>query len=241
MLWNVLLTVFRGGQISFPDVMMSVLASLLIIFLVLPIHECSHGLMAYALGDDTAKQQKRLTLNPLQHIDYMGAFLLLLVGFGWAKPVPINPRRFTKIKSEKAGMAITAFAGPLSNLLAALVGAFLLMLITFISAKGWLGNISYEVIKYITLFFSYFIQINVSLAIFNLIPVPPLDGSKILMAFLPNRICAKIYMYQSQISLVFFIVIMMGFRFIEEPMSYLCSQISLWILHIAGLPFGFSF
>ncbi|MGN0537118.1 MAG: site-2 protease family protein [Acutalibacteraceae bacterium] len=238
MLWNIIMTALRGGGIDFWNVIVALLASLLIIFVILPIHECAHGLTAYALGDDTAKRQGRLTLNPLSHIDYLGAFLLLLVGFGWANPVPVNPRRMTRIKNEKAGMAITALAGPLANLLVAFIGSFLWCFFVFAVNQWLLTSISYQLFYYVQIFFANFVQINIYLALFNLIPIPPLDGSKILMAFLPDRICTKIYMHQSQISLIFFIVLIMGFNFLAEPLSELCNIISNFMVNVASLPFG---
>ena len=111
---------FLQPSMTIPGVIMTILSMLMIIFLVLPLHECAHGWVASKLGDTTARFSGRLTLNPLSHIDPFGAVALLLFGFGWAKPVPINPRNF---KNPKAGMAITALAGPVSNLLAAFVGA----------------------------------------------------------------------------------------------------------------------
>ena len=112
-----LINLIRNGS-GIGSVIMYILSTLLTIFLVLPLHECAHGFVAHKLGDDTAKREGRLTLNPLAHIDYMGSLLMLLVGFGWAKPVPVNPRNF---KNPKVGMAITALAGPVSNLLAAVI------------------------------------------------------------------------------------------------------------------------
>lgn len=238
MLWNVIMTALRGGGLDFWNVIVSLLASLLIIFLILPVHECAHGLTAYALGDDTAKRQGRLTLNPLSHIDYLGAFLLLLIGFGWANPVPVNPRRMTRIKNEKAGMAITALAGPVANLLVGFIGCFLWCFFVFAVKQWFLTSISYQLFYYIQIFFANFVQINIYLALFNLIPIPPLDGSKILMAFLPDRICTKIYMHQSQISLIFFIVLIMGFNILAEPLSALCNIISNFMINVASLPFG---
>lgn len=238
MLGNVIMTALKGGGLDFWNIIVALLASLLIIFVILPIHECAHGLTAYALGDDTAKRQGRLTLNPLSHIDYLGAFLLLLIGFGWANPVPVNSSRMKRIKNEKTGMAITALAGPVANLIAAFLGCFLWCFFVFAVKQWFLTSISYEFYYYVSLFFAYFVHINIYLAIFNLIPIPPLDGSKILMAFLPDRICDKIYMYQSRISLIFFIVIIFGFNILAEPLQYLCNVIMNWMVSVTGLPFG---
>ena len=116
-----LISLLRNGG-SFINVIVYILSTLLTIFLVLPLHECAHGFIAHKLGDDTAKREGRLTLNPLVHIDYIGAALMLLVGFGWAKPVPVNSRYF---KDPKKGMALTALAGPVSNLLAAIVAGLI--------------------------------------------------------------------------------------------------------------------
>ena len=123
MLFQVINSMSRGETVSVWQIVMQILAVLFIIFCVLPLHECAHGWMAHKLGDDTAKFSGRLTMNPLVSIDPVGALSILLFGFGWAKPVPVNPRNF---KNPKAGMAVTALAGPVSNILAALVGAILL-------------------------------------------------------------------------------------------------------------------
>ena len=122
MLYSVLQSLIRGGSVNFSSLLATILASLVVIFLILPLHELAHGWVAYRLGDRTAKYSGRLTLNPLAHLDPMGALSLLLFGIGWAKPVPVDSRNF---KNPKTGMAVTAAAGPLSNLLAALVGAVL--------------------------------------------------------------------------------------------------------------------
>ena len=160
-----------------------------IIFCVLPIHEYAHGFVAHILGDDTARLKGRLTLNPLAHVDPMGALMVLLVGFGYAKPVPVNIGRFKRGK-RKQYMALTAFAGPVSNLIMATIFTFLYCLIYH---KFLYTN---ESMVYVALFFSVAAQINISLAVFNLLPIPPLDGSRILNAFLPDRIYYKIMQYE---------------------------------------------
>lgn len=142
------------------------------------IHELSHGLVAYLLGDNTAKRQKRITLNPLAHIDWIGFIAILSVGFGWAKPVPINPRNF---KDPKRGIALVSLAGPLSNIILAFISATILVLMgavryPYISSEG-------IIVIFLTKLFIY----NCSIAIFNLLPIPPLDGFKIVGAVLPNR------------------------------------------------------
>ena len=150
------------------------------IILALTFHEYAHARVAYSFGDQTAKNAGRLTLNPLKHLDPVGTLLLIFAGFGWAKPVPINPYYFQGNRKKKV-LAVSV-AGPLMNLLEAVVGAAILFLLLHL-----LGNSSSKVSYYLILFFYYYVQINVVLAIFNLLPIPPLDGSKILAGFLPDR------------------------------------------------------
>lgn len=159
-------------MLSFPS-LQEILLLLPAILIGLTVHEYSHGLAADRLGDHTARNQGRLTLNPIAHIDPVGFLMLILFKFGWAKPVPVNP--YNLRVNPARGMLLVALAGPVSNLLLALLSAFLL----------GTGLTQYNVyFHYIVL---YSLQINVVLAIFNLIPVPPLDGSKILAGLLPGQ------------------------------------------------------
>lgn len=226
MLFNLLKS---GNLIS---VLMYILSVLLTIFLVLPLHECAHGLVAYKLGDDTAKRQHRLTLNPLEHIDYFGACLMLIIGFGWAKPVPINPRRF---KNPKAGMALTALAGPVSNLLAAIVAGIIQNGLMFMIVKGVLPYNAF--MNYVLLFFEFLISVNIGLAVFNFIPIPPLDGSKILMAFLPDKAIIWIEQRIQVISIVLFVIVIMGG--LDGILGRANNFFYSWISWLTSLPFSF--
>ena len=159
---------------------------LLGVFLCLTIHETCHGLAAYAMGDPTAKSMHRLSLNPLRHIDWIGLCMMFFCGFGWAKPVPVDPRYF---KKPKQGMAVTALAGPVSNLLLALLlllGSRLIY--DFAPYTGvWNGIFRF-------LFDTAILSIG--LGVFNLVPIPPLDGSKVLAAFLPDRAYFQLMRYE---------------------------------------------
>jgi len=154
----------------------TILVRLVILFLAIPIHEWAHAWSAYQLGDDTASMRGRMTLNPLAHLDPIGSLLLLFSGFGWGKPVPVNPYRMRT--NPRAGMAISAAAGPFSNFVLA-------MLLAIPFRLGWVGWYTGGFSIGSLLFIA--IQINLGLMLFNLIPIYPLDGEKILMGLLPPR------------------------------------------------------
>ncbi|MBQ3379414.1 MAG: site-2 protease family protein [Clostridia bacterium] len=199
---------------SFSELIFRVIA----VILALTVHEFSHGLAAYLMGDDTARIQGRLTLNPLKHIDIFGGIMLLLVGFGWAKPVGVNPMRF---KNPKGGMAITALAGPVSNFILAFL-FYVIALIVQINAAQPDGSLGATAIAIIT-FFSVCISINIGLGVFNLIPVPPLDGSRVVTAFLPERTYFGIMRYERYIMLG--LMALLFLNVLDVPLSFLFSKV----------------
>jgi len=226
MLFNLL----RGGT-SVVGVLIYIISSLIVIFLTLPIHEFAHGFVATKLGDPTPRYQGRLTLNPFAHIDWIGAASILVFGFGWAKPVQVNARYF---KNPKRDMAITAIAGPLSNVIVAFICILLRNIISF-SIYKITGTTEYSFLLWFNIFY-YIAQINVSLAVFNLIPVPPLDGSRVLAVFLPTRIYFKIMRYERYLIWVVFMLIYVGV--LDGVLSYATSNILSGLTYIASLPFN---
>ncbi|MBS6456430.1 MAG: site-2 protease family protein [Firmicutes bacterium] len=167
------------------------------VLLCLTVHETCHGLAAYALGDPTARQAHRLSLNPLRHIDWFGLLMMFLAGFGWAKPVPVNPNYF---KKPKQGMALTALAGPMSN--------FLLALIMLLAARIFCDVASYSEANQRILDFILMVAIlSIGLGLFNLVPIPPLDGSKVLFAVLPDRAYDQLMRYERYGMLVLFALV----------------------------------
>ncbi len=151
------------------------------ILLCLVVHEVCHGLAAYKLGDPTAKMNHRLSLNPLHHLDVFGLLMMVTVGFGWAKPVPVDPRYF---KKPKQGMAITSLAGPFSNFVLAYLAAIgANALAAVMTVRGETAGV------FLAFQFCYLlVLLNIGLGVFNLIPFPPLDGSKVVAMFLPDRL-----------------------------------------------------
>ncbi|MBQ0038687.1 MAG: site-2 protease family protein [Clostridiales bacterium] len=156
------------------------------VFLCLTIHETCHGAAAYALGDPTAKREHRLSLNPLRHIDWLGLLMMMVAGFGWAKPVPVNPNYF---KKTKQGMALTALAGPISN--------FLLALVLLLGTRMMVDHAVYT--DFNQALVDFMVQtalLSIGLGLFNLVPIPPLDGAKVLFSLLPDRMYGTMLRYE---------------------------------------------
>lgn len=163
-------------------------------------HEVAHGLVANWMGDDTAKRQGRLTLNPLDHLDPLGTLCMVFFGFGWAKPVPVNPSRF---KRPKLGMTLTALAGPVANFLLSFVLIFVAVLLQ-VALPG--QRVALAVAE-------FFLQtgiLSVGLGVFNLIPIPPLDGSRVLQALLPGRLYYKFFNYQVYFQIALLVLLFLG-------------------------------
>ncbi len=188
----------------------NLLIKALVLFTALPVHECAHAWVASKLGDNTARYQGRITLNPMKHLDLFGSLAMLLVGFGWAKPVPINPRNF---KNRKVGMAISSLAGPVSNILMAYIFIIIYKVVGFL---GYVNN--FDTVK-ITQVISYIVILNIGLGIFNLLPIPPLDGSRIATLFLPSRTYFKIMQYEQYIFIGMIIIIFSGI--LDRPLAFL--------------------
>ena len=200
------------------------LARLFVVFCTLPVHEYAHALVADKLGDKTARLSGRLTLNPMAHIDILGAIMILFVGFGYAKPVPVNPRNF---KNPKNGMALTALAGPFSNILMAVVFMFLSNVLSLF------GNSLFVQAFYV--FFSFAASINIGLAVFNLIPIPPLDGSRVLELLIPDKYYYKFAQYERYIVIVIFGLIIFGV--LDAPLAFLQNHLYSALNYIVSLPF----
>lgn len=181
------------------------------------VHESAHGYVSYKQGDPTARNLGRITLNPLKHFDIMGFICMVLFRVGWAKPVPVNPRYY---KNPRRGMAITAAAGPVSNIIMAFIGVIGYKLVGLIFREM---NTAYYICVTIYMFFQVFASLNVFLAIFNLIPVPPFDGSRIAYIFMPPKAYFGIMKYERYIMLGMIAILWLGV--LDTPLDFLSTSI----------------
>ena len=197
------------------NMMFDVFVRLIVLFTAMPVHECAHGYIASRLGDNTARYQGRLTLNPFMHLDPLGSVLLLFTGFGWAKPVQVNPRNF---KHPRRDMALSSLAGPVSNIILALIVMVVFKLclgLGYTSAMRSGSNALYTILQML----SIMISVNLSLAVFNFLPIPPLDGSKIFGAILPEKYYFFMMQYERYVFIALFLLLYTGI--LSTPLRFL--------------------
>lgn len=198
--------------------LISLLVRALVLFTAFPVHESAHALSAHWMGDDTAKNQGRISLNPFRHINLFGALFMLFAGVGAANPVPIDPRNF---KKPKAGMALSSLAGPLSNLLLAYLSMIVYRVLFIVYYENFSADFSAQsdVMVILLYIFQYGALLNIGLAVFNLLPIPPLDGSRILTLFLPEEKYFGIMKYEKYIFGILFVLIISGI--LNKPLAFL--------------------
>ena len=204
---------------------LSLVLSLPALLLALTVHEFAHGWTADKMGDPTARYSGRLSLNPMAHMDLWGTLCLLFFHFGWAKPVPINPGYF---KNRKWGTVAVSLAGPMANFVLALVCAFLYTAFRELVPYN-------KITEFFSLILFFGVQLNVGLMVFNLIPIPPLDGSKILMEFLPHQYKFKLYSLERYFSLI--LLALIAFDILTPILSLMRNWVLLIIELIVGLVF----
>ena len=215
------------SQGSFKSFLISLLLSLPVIFFALSVHESAHGLVASWMGDQTARNLGRISLNPLKHLDPMGFISMLFLGIGWAKPVPINSRNF---RNPKWGFVFSSLAGPLSNFLLGIINALLYgfvyaRYIVVLYQSETMGSFHATLLYWLAQFFLIGAMINFIYSVFNMIPIPPYDGSRILFAFLPTKVYFAVMQYERQIMIAMMIILFIVFYFFS-PFSWVANKLT---------------
>ena len=216
-----------------PGMLYSLLISVPGVLIAITFHEFAHAFVADKLGDDTARREGRLSLNPLDHLDPIGTVLLLFAGFGWGKPVHVNPRNYTRKMSMEKGEALVSIAGPLMNFILAIIFAIIYYGIVKFAGFTFLISSTGEIVMDLI---SAAVSINVGLGLFNLIPLPPLDGSKVIMPFLPYK-AKEFFINNEQIFYIIFVVL-----WITNLTSYIITPgiqaVGGWISNLAAAIWG---
>lgn len=218
-----MLDVLLSGDLL--SIVISFFSYLIIFVIATPVHESAHALVAKWLGDDTAAMQGRISLNPIAHFDLVGTIALFLLGIGWAKPVPVNTYRCRKVKYQKTAMALTAAAGPISNVLMALIFMIICKLVLVLAPAT-------QTTYYVATVLNMVVQINLSLGVFNLLPIPPFDGSRIFLAFLPSKYYFGIMKYEQIIMYVVLALLFTGV--LQIPFGFLSNLIYTGLDFITG-------
>ena len=218
-----IIQLFRDGDTV--SALIILFAEIFTVFCSLPVHECAHAWAAYRLGDDTARLKGRLTLSPMAHLDLWGMLMLLIAGFGYAKPVPVNIRNF---KNRKRDMALVSLAGPASNLVMA-------MLCFLISNAFGVKAAQVEILDVLRIFFFYVGFINVNLAVFNMIPIPPLDGSRRATVILPDKYYYTVMRYERYIMIGLMLLMFSGL--LSGPLLVATRAVTNGLNRLASLPF----
>ncbi len=206
------------------ETILDYLIKALVLFTAVPVHECAHAWVAEKMGDDTGRKQGRITLNPFAHLTLWGSLMMILVGFGWGKPVMVDSRNF---KNPKKGMVLTSLAGPASNFIMAFLSMIVYKVLAFLSfAKDS------STLDMLATVFVYITLINISLAVFNFLPIPPLDGSKIFNAILPEKWYFTIMKYENFIFIALIILVYSGL--LDAPLSFLQGKVIDVMLFLTG-------
>ena len=203
------------------DVLYEYAVRALAVLIVIPFHEAAHALVSWWLGDPTAKNAGRLSLTPLRHFDPLGTLCMVLGGVGWARPVGIDPRRF---RNPKVGMAVSAAAGPAAKFLLGFVSTIIYKVVWYSS----LGQAAQPVLDFLW----YMIAMNISLGVFNLIPVPPFDGSRIALLFLPRSLYFRVMQYERYIMAAVLILVLLGV--LNRPLGFFVNVVYRVFMHATG-------